>query len=168
MTDSDGVQFLVNVEVGSKCSLHSCIETLDGQTESNGDIVDHRLQSIAFLDGTVKGWPSQELELLLAERNIDVLDLEPVEVVTDSFCYIVRAGSGERIGQHADPDSRVADKTIAVLDGRDGWDFVVFADLILRIVVVVAILLDHLVWPWVKPRESNKVDSGGFNVLFIE
>lgn len=167
MTDSDGVQFLVNAEVGSKRSL-------DGQTESNGDIVDRRLQTVTFLDGTVKGWPGQELELLLAERDVDVLDLEPVEVVTDSFGYIVRTVSGERIGQHTDPDSRVADETIAVLDRRDGCDFVVFADveyLILRIValpLLFLIVVDHLAWPLVEPHESNKVDSGGFDVLFVE
>ena len=173
MTDSDGVQFLVNAEVGSKRSLHARLETLDGQTESNGDVVDHRLQSVTFLDGTIKGWPGQELELLLAERDVDVLDFEPVEVVTDSFGYIVRTGSGERIGQHTDPDSRVADETIAVLNRRDGCDFVVFADvkyLILRIVALLLLLVvvDHLAWPLVEPRESNKVDSGGFDILFVE
>lgn len=83
MTDGDGVQFLVNAEVGSKRSL-------DGQTESNGDIVDHRLQTVTFLDGTVKGWPGQELELLLAERDVDVLDLESVEV-SHGFPWLHRA-----------------------------------------------------------------------------
>jgi hypothetical protein len=88
----------------------------------------------------------------------------------------VRTGSGERIGQHTDPDSRVADETIAVLDRRDGCDFFVFADveyLILRIVALALALLflivvDHLAWPLVEQRESNKVDSGGFDVLFVE
>ena len=174
MSDSDGVQFLVNAEVGSKRPLDGRLETLDGQTESNGDVVDHRLQGVTFLDGTVKGWPGQELELLLAERDVDVLDLEPVEVVTDSFGYIVRTGSSERIWQHADPDSGVADETIAVLDRRDGCDFVVFANveyLILRIVALLLLLLvvvDHLAWPLVEPRESNKVNGGGFDVLSVE
>ena len=151
MTDSDGVQFLVDAEVGPKRSLHARLETLDGQTESNGDVVDDRLQSVTFLDGTVKGWPGQELELLLAERDVDVLDFEPVEVVTDSFGYIVRIGSGEGIGQHTDPDSRVADETIAVLDRRDGWDFVVFADvdfivtlLLLLLLLLLLVVVDHL------------------------
>lgn len=89
----------------------------------------------------------------------------------------MRAGSGERIGQHTDPDSRAADETIAALDRRDGCDFVVFADveyLILRIVALLPLLLlllivvDHLAWLLVEPCESNKVDSGGFDVLFVE
>ena len=130
---------------------------------------------VTVFDGGEKGWTvtGQRLVERLTVSNVDVLDVERVEEGTDVLGGVVRNAAGESVRQDPDPDSRVGDVTVSVLDGLDAWDVVVVQVLLFRIVVlvvlvVVLVVLDLPVRALVQPSELNEIDRCDFDPLLVE
>lgn len=169
MADGDGIELVLNAEVGTHSTLHRRLETGDGETESNGDRVDELPVMVDDANWSKEGWANQGLGDCLAVRDIYISDIEPVEEGTDAFGRVERSGSSESIGCYAHPDGRVAVVTVTVLDRLDRWGSVIVEHFFIAVVLsLVLVNLDLPVLPLVQPGESNKVDTGGLDLLVIE
>jgi len=169
MTDGDGIERVANVEVGTHSALHRRLETGDGETESNRDGVDEIFAMVDDTNWSEEGWANRGLGDCLAVRDIYISDIEPVEEGTDAFGRFECSGSGESVGCYAYPDGRVAVVTVTVLDRLDRWDRVVAELLFITVVLsLVLVYLDLPILLLVEPGESNKVDTGGLDLLVVE
>ena len=118
----NGVEPVVMLEVRSKSALHWGATAGDGDTESDGDVIDELFEVVASLEGTVEGLAAQGLGNGLAEGYVDPRGRDPVEELADPCGQFEGTGTGKRIWQDGDPDSGVGVDPLAVFDLLDGWD----------------------------------------------
>lgn len=168
MTYGDGIERVANVEVWTHGALHCRLETGDGETESNRDGVDEIFAIIDDTNWSEEGWASRGLGDCLAVRDIYISGIELVEEGTDVFGRFECSGSGESVGCYAYPDGWVAVATVTVLDRLDRCDRVVVE---VFITVVLSLVLAYLYLPvflLFEPGESNKINTGGLDLLVVK
>ena len=85
VADSDGVELVADVEVGTKSALHTSITTSNGKIEGYRDVVDDVLQRVTVFNWAEKGrtMACQFLVGRLTIGDVDVLDLERLKERTD-------------------------------------------------------------------------------------